>query len=370
MVGAQIVGTDLETDLAVLRIQETNLPFLVLGDSDGLRTGQVVMAFGSPLGLENSVTLGVVSAVARQLRPEDPMIYLQTDASINPGNSGGPLVDTDGRVVGINTLILSQSGGSEGIGFAAPSNIVRNVYEQIRATGKVRRGELGVNAQTITPSMALALGLARDWGVVFGDVTPGGPAAAAGLQVGDIIVSLDGKVMENARQFQVNLYRRAVGETVRLEVLRGASPLTFFAAVTERPTDPDRFQRLVRPGEHLIRELGILGLNLDRDVAALLPPLRRAVGVLVASTVAGSFPPPAEALLPGRRHLRGERSADSQPGGAAQGVVDLGFRRSAGDSGRTRGSIALRRLHPRMTPSAPAVVPLARRRCPSTSWLS
>ena len=127
------------------------MPFLELADSDGVRPGQLVLAFGSPLGLDSSVTLGVVSAVARQLEPDDPMIYIQTDASINPGNSGGPLVDTDGRVVGINTLILSQSGGNEGLGFAAPSNIVRNVFEQVRKYGRVRRGEIGVRAQTITP---------------------------------------------------------------------------------------------------------------------------------------------------------------------------------------------------------------------------
>src|SRR6185295_4483087 len=118
--------------------------FLPLGDSEALRPGELILAFGSPLGLENSVTLGVVSAVARQIRPDDRMIYVQTDASINPGNSGGPLVDGQGRVVGINTFILSQSGGNEGIGFAAPSNIVKYVFEQIRQTGRVRRGQIGL----------------------------------------------------------------------------------------------------------------------------------------------------------------------------------------------------------------------------------
>ena len=142
MVSARIVGIDSETDLAVLKIEEKGLSSLELGDSDQLRQGQLVVAFGSPFGLGNSVTMGVVSSVARQLRPGDPMIYIQTDASIYPGNSGGPLVDTEGRVVGINTFILSQSGGSEGIGFAAPSNIVRNVFRQIRKTGRVRRGQI------------------------------------------------------------------------------------------------------------------------------------------------------------------------------------------------------------------------------------
>ena len=144
------------------------------------------------------------------------MIYIQTDASINPGNSGGPLVDVDGRVVGISTFILSRSGGSEGLGFAAPSNIVRTVYEHILQYGRVRRGAIGARVQTVTPELAEGLGLAQDWGVILADVYPAGPAAAAGLRVGDIVLTMDGKSMENARQFQVNLYPRGVGETVRV----------------------------------------------------------------------------------------------------------------------------------------------------------
>ena len=174
-VPAEIVGIDQETDLAVLKVEQKGLPSLELGDSDRVRQGQLVLAFGSPLGLENSVSLGVVSSVARQLRSEDPMIYIQTDATINPGNSGGPLVDTEGRVVGINTLIVSQSGGSEGIGFAAPSNIVQHVYSQIRKSGRVRRGHLGVATQTVTPTLAAGLGLPQNWGVVVKDVLPFGP---------------------------------------------------------------------------------------------------------------------------------------------------------------------------------------------------
>ncbi len=176
VVGAQIVAIDHETDVAVIKIEAKALPVLAFGDSEALRPGQIVLAFGSPLGLESSVTLGVVSAVARQLTPEDPMIYIQTDAPINPGNSGGALVDTEGRLVGISTLIYSQSGGNEGIGFAAPSNIVRNVFTQIRKTGRVRRGDIGVHTQTITPLLAEALGVSADAGVVLSDVAPGGPA--------------------------------------------------------------------------------------------------------------------------------------------------------------------------------------------------
>ena len=150
MIG-RIVGIDLETDLAVIKLDEQNLPAAAFGDSDELKAGQLVLALGSPLGFDNSVSLGVVSAVARQLEPESPMIYVQTDAAINPGSSGGALVDLRGRLVGINTLIASRAGGNEGIGFAAPSNIVRTVYEQIRKTGRVRRGDIGVRAQTVTP---------------------------------------------------------------------------------------------------------------------------------------------------------------------------------------------------------------------------
>jgi S1-C subfamily serine protease len=213
------LGVDKETDLAVLKMPQSGLPHLSLADSDRVKQGSIVLAFGNPLGLESSVTMGIVSATARQLRPEDPMIYIQTDCPINPGSSGGPLVDLRGNVVGINTFILSQSGGNEGIGFAAPSNIVRNVFDQIRRTGKVRRGTIGVHAQTITPELAAGLGLTTDWGVILGDVLPGGPADRAGLREGDVVLTLNGKVMENARQMEVNLYRQVVDE--RLPVKQG-----------------------------------------------------------------------------------------------------------------------------------------------------
>lgn len=298
MVDAHVVGVDQETDLAVLKIPERGLPVLALGDSDELRPGQLVLAFGSPLGLENSVTMGVVSSVARQLEPDDPMVYIQTDASINPGNSGGPLVDTSGRVVGINTLIFSQSGGSEGIGFAAPSNIVRRVFQQIRQYGRVRRGVIGVQSQTITPTLAKGLALTRDWGVIVGDVVPGSPADRVGLEVGDIVLTLDGKVMENARQFNVNLYRRAPGDVVTVEVLRGAEKITLPVQVVERPDDLNRFAELVNPEKNLVRELGILGVELDANIAPMLPGLRKRTGVLVAAGAAGGRPGQSK-FLPG-----------------------------------------------------------------------
>jgi len=283
VVGAQLVGTDLETDLAVLKVAATGLPAADVGDSDELRQGELVLAFGSPLGLEQSVSMGIVSSVARQLAPEAPMIYIQTDATINPGNSGGALVDSRGRLVGINTLIFTQSGGSEGIGFAAPSNIVRAVFDQIRTTGRVRRGDIGVRTQTLTPYLASALGIARQTGVVVRDVVPGSPAQAAGMEIGDVIVTLDGKPMENARQFQVGVYRRPPGTGVPLEVERGARRLRFVPLVGERPGDPANILALVSPAQNLVPRLGVLAIDIDERVLAMLPGLRARSGVVVAA---------------------------------------------------------------------------------------
>jgi serine protease Do len=297
--GAQIVGVDLETDLAVLKMEGTGLPHLELGDSEALRPGEIVFAFGSPLGLDNSVTMGVVSSSARQLRPDDPMIYIQTDASINPGNSGGPLVDAAGNVVGINTLILTQSGGSEGLSFAAPSNIVRTVFEQIRKTGRVHRGEIGITAQTISPLMARGLDLPQDWGAILADVSPGGPAAAAGLEPGDIVISLDGKTMENARQLAVNLYQRSVSDRVRIEALRGTERREFEVEVVGRKDHPDRFAGMVHPDRNLVPQLGILGIDLDRDMAPFFSGLRRASGVIVAARAVEATPLDGDGLNPG-----------------------------------------------------------------------
>lgn len=280
---AQLLGIDHETDLALLKIEGEDLPYLPFGDSDQLSPGELVLALGSPLGLVNSVTLGIVSATARQLLPEASMIYIQTDAPINPGNSGGALINVQGELVGINTLIFSQSGGNEGIGFAAPSNIVRHVYGHIRNYGRVRRGEVGVTAQTLTPNLAAGLGLSRTWGVILADVPPGGPAQLGGLQVGDVVLALDGKPMENARQFEVNVYQRLEGEMVRIEVLRAGERLSRSVRVRERTEEQEQFLRLARPEENLVPELGILGIDVDSRVAQMLPPPRKLGGVVVAA---------------------------------------------------------------------------------------
>jgi serine protease Do len=280
MAGAQIVATDDETDVAVLKIDAKGLPALPYGDSDALRAGQLVLAFGSPLGLSSSVTMGVVSAVARQLEAEHPMIYVQTDAPINPGNSGGPLVDTTGRLVGINTKILTQSGGSEGIGFAAPSNIVRNVVDQMIKFGRVRRGEIGVNAQTITPTLADALSLPVRSGVIIADVAANGPAARGGLQRGDIVLTLDGKPMENGRQFRINIYARA-GQQVTLEAQRGDQQVWLKVQVGERAGSAGRLADLIG-AQQAISQLGITVLDLTPAITAMLPSVRRDKGAVIA----------------------------------------------------------------------------------------
>jgi serine protease Do len=298
-VSARIVGIDLETDLAVIRIDERQLPALAFGDSDELSAGQVVLAFGSPLGLHNSVTLGVVSAVARQLEPESPMIYVQTDATIGPGSSGGPLVDVRGRLVGINTLSASQAGGNDGLGFAAPSNIVRTVYEQIRKTGYVRRGDIGIRAQTVTPVLASGLNLPRSSGVVIADVLPGSAGARVGLRPGDLVVTLDGKPMENGRQLHVSLYRRLVGDVVTFEILRDGQSLKVPVAMAERQDSLASMPASIDPRQNLVPRLGILGVDLDERMAARLPALRIRSGVLVASTVAGAIDSREGGLAPG-----------------------------------------------------------------------
>jgi serine protease Do len=284
VVDADLVGMDRETDIAVLKIPGTALPVLKLGDSGALRQGELVLAAGSPFGLQNSVTMGVVSSVARQVRPDDPMIYIQTDASINPGNSGGPLLNADGEVIGISTFIVSESGGNEGLGFAVPSAIVKTVYEQIRKYGRVRRGQIGLVVQTITPALAAAFELPNDTGAIVADVVPGGAAEAAGVQVKDVILTLDGKTIENARQFGVNIYQKA-GLTVTLDVLRNGEKKSLKVAVLERPRDPDRLMSLVKRDDNLVPRLGVLAIDLDERITPLLPGLRKLSGAVIVGAM-------------------------------------------------------------------------------------
>src|SRR5246500_523795 len=221
VMSARIIGVSSEIDLALLKVDATNLTALPVANYRNLRQGETVFAFGSPQGLRNSVTHGIISAVARQTDPDSPMIYIQTDAPINPGNSGGPLVNVNGEVVGVNTFILSESGGAEGLGFAIPCGVVHVVYEQLRKYGHLHRPEMGVQLQTISPEMAAALGLARNFGVIISDVTPGGPAEGAGVRIGDILLTIDGKNAESLPYVAFHLFSLEGGEKVQLQVLRG-----------------------------------------------------------------------------------------------------------------------------------------------------
>jgi serine protease Do len=286
IVEARLVGLHKETDLALLKIDQTGLPTLSLGSRRPVHQGQLVFAMGSPEGLENSVTMGVVSSVARQADPSRPMVYIQTDAPINPGNSGGPLVDSEGYVVGINTFILSAAGGSEGLGFAIPARIVNFVYESLRKYGHVHRIEVKAGAQTITDNLAKGLGLAQNWGVVIDDVIPGGPAEAGGLKIGDIVVRADGRLIGTLPAFTAALYLHPLDESLKLEILRGTERKTLFIAALEMKDNMDALPDLANARENLVSRLGILALNLNDKLRSLLGDLRDPSGVVVVGRVA------------------------------------------------------------------------------------
>ena len=231
LVPARIIGVTTEIDLALLKVDVAGLRALKLASYRNLHQGEFVFAFGSPEGLRNTVTHGIVSAVARQTDPDATMVYIQTDAAINPGNSGGPLVNVDGEVVGVDTFILSQSGGNEGLGFAIPSSVVNLAYRQLRKFGHLHRPEIGISVQTITAPLAAGLKLSRNYGVVISDVLPGGPSEAAGLRIGDVLLSIDGKSASSVPYVAFHLMSRESGDKVHLDVLRGTLRLGFDVAL-------------------------------------------------------------------------------------------------------------------------------------------
>jgi serine protease Do len=284
---AKIVGTAPEFDLALLKIDGKDLPALAFADYTQLKKGQLVLAFGNPEGLENSVTMGVISAVARQLETENPFVYIQTDAPINPGNSGGPLVDMDGRLVGLNTVILSESGGSQGLGFAIPSSIVRFVYEQLRTQGHVHHSIIGASLQDITPDLAAGLSLKRQQGVIVADTAPDGPAQKAGLQIQDILLTIEGREIGNVPLAQMIISTRPPGSIVKVTVLRGSQSLSFDIAVADQRNDAERMADAVDPDKSLISRLGIFGVEVNDEIADELgDDLRRPSGVVVVAKAA------------------------------------------------------------------------------------
>lgn len=229
---ARVLGRDLKTDLALIKISSTfaNLPVLALGDSDKIRVGDWVMAVGNPFGLEQTVTQGIISATGRVIGSGPYDDFLQTDAPINPGNSGGPLVNLKGEVIGINTAITASG---QGIGFSIPSNMAKSVAEQLKKKGKVTRGWIGVAIQGVTPELAQSFGMPEPKGALVAQVTPGGPAAKAGIKAGDIIVVFDGKQVKDSNELPRLVAETPVGKTVDLQVVREKKEVRLSITVQE-----------------------------------------------------------------------------------------------------------------------------------------
>jgi serine protease Do len=292
---ARLIGADPETDLALIKIDGLNLPFAKLGDSSKLEQGEWVIALGSPFGLEQTMTAGIVSATSRDLRSGPYDNYIQTDASINPGNSGGPLVNMHGEIVGINTMIFSRSGGSEGIGFAIPSNLATKVYAQLAKNGKVSRGYLGVNLQQLTPAMAKASGAEGIEGAMVGDVADASsPAAKAGLRSGDVIVEFDGKAVKSPKQLTELVADTPVSKSVQVKYVRDSRVETTTIKLGERPGRRDFANR---PSQDSDQNTGKLGITVETVTAEIARELKLKIGTgaVIESVQPGS--PAAEAGL-------------------------------------------------------------------------
>ena len=231
---AKVVGRDPKSDIAVVKIDANDLPTVPLADSSKVEVGDVVLAIGNPFGVGQTVTSGIVSAKDRgNMGIEDYEDFIQTDAAINPGNSGGALVDIDGRLIGINTAILSRSGGSQGVGFAIPSNLARTVMESLVKYGKVTRGYLGVAIQTVTPDLAQEFNLKNNEGAIISDVVPNGPAAKAGLKDGDVVVSFNHHAITDSRQLQLDVAETRPDTTVPMEIIRDGNTKTIDVTVKQ-----------------------------------------------------------------------------------------------------------------------------------------
>jgi serine protease Do len=237
---AQLTGGDPRTDIALLKIDASGLPVIAFGDSDQLAVGAPVMAIGNPFGLDQTVTTGIVSAKERYIGAGPYDNFIQTDTSINPGNSGGPLVDVNGALVGINTAIFSQSGGWQGIGFATPVNLAKEVLGQLRARGKVTRGYLGVSVMPVTPEVAQQSGLSEPRGAVVNEVVQGSPAARAGLKPGDVIVTFEGTSVRSPRDLTRAVAATPPGTRATLEVVGRGGKRAATATLDKLPEQPPR----------------------------------------------------------------------------------------------------------------------------------
>ena len=285
---AKLIGRDPQTDLAVIKIEPTpNLRYAKLGDSSKLKVGQWVMAIGCPRGLDWTVTAGIVSAKHREIGALGPTGYedfIQTDAAINPGNSGGPLIDLKGEVIGINSLIVSTTRGSQGLGFAIPSNMVRRITDELIHKGKVVRGYLGVSIQSLTPDMAKGLGVRKQKkGVIVADVKPGSPAEKAGIKQGDIIVKYEGRSIKDAEQLRMLVANTRPGRNVMITVIRNKKPIN----LTVRVGDLSRMQKK----EKVLRQSSVIGITVDKVNTQLARRmgLKKAQGVIITSVAPGSI---------------------------------------------------------------------------------
>jgi serine protease Do len=292
---ATVIGTDPETDLALLRVSAKELPAAKLGDSTQLEPGDWVVAVGNPFGLDHSVTVGVVSATGRSgLRVANYENFIQTDAAINPGNSGGPLVNLDGEVIGINTAIRSSTGGSDGIGFAIPSSTLARVLPDLLEDGRVTRGWLGVTLQPLTPELARSFGAERTDGALVSEVLDDTPAEAAGLRRGDIVLSVGGKAVRGPRELSEAIAALAPGTEAELEVVREGDELRVSVELGERPPK-DLLARSERRSEPAASAFGLRLADVPRAMARSLDIPG---GALVREVQPGS--PAAEAgLAPG-----------------------------------------------------------------------
>jgi Do/DeqQ family serine protease len=260
---AKVILKDEQTDLAVLRLEAPGVQFpaIEFADSDGLEVGDLVLAIGDPFGVGQTVTSGIVSALARtQVGISDYQFFIQTDAAINPGNSGGALVDMDGKLAGINTAIFSKSGGSHGIGFAIPSNMVRLVVQSALKGGKLQRPWLGASLQAVTPDLAESLGLDRPSGALISKVHAKGPAARAGLRAGDVVTSVDDKPVQDPQAFQYRFVTKGIGGTTTLGVLRNGQKLKTTISLVAPVEDPPRDARDLE-GRHPLSGANVANLS-------------------------------------------------------------------------------------------------------------
>jgi serine protease Do len=293
---AKVVGTDPQTDIAVLKINGSGFSTLRLGNSDQVKVGDWVLAFGSPFGLQKTMTAGIISAKGRVIGAGPYDNFLQTDAAINPGNSGGPLVDLNGEVVGINTMIASDNGSFQGIGFAIPASMASKVYSQLVKTGKVTRGWLGVTIQSLTPELAKSFNLAPEKGVLIADVNTDSPAARAGLQSGDVVIEYNGRELHNSNDLSLAVAETQVGVPARLKVLRNGKEMAFDVKVGERPAEASEQTAPSRSSQ----ERGKLGVTVEDITPEIARQMRlpSAVGALVTEVRPGS-PSEEAGLQPG-----------------------------------------------------------------------